>query len=222
MHARSQRSVSDSRTERGCAFTEEREYTCGSRIGNDTKRSRSLLEVAPFAIENHCMSPRIVTVTVSDTRTEADDFSGRALAEELAAFTLVRHLIVPDEPDRITALVEEIVSSGETDAIIFSGGTGITARDRTIEALESTFEKKLDGFGETFRRISWDQVGARAMLSRATAGTVGVCIVFALPGSEKGVRLGVRELIVPILAHVVDLLQGRTVHKPKLSTRHES
>jgi molybdenum cofactor biosynthesis protein B len=158
------------------------------------------------------MSPRIVTVTVSDTRTSADDLSGRALAEELAAFTLVRHVIVPDEPERISAFVRDVVAADEADAIVFTGGTGITVRDRTVEALEALFEKKLDGFGEQFRRLSWDQVGARAMLSRATAGTVGACIVFALPGSEKGARLGARELIVPIVAHISDLLHGRPVH----------
>jgi len=161
------------------------------------------------------MSPRIVTVTVSDTRTSAQDLSGKALAEELSAFTLVRHVIVRDEPDQIAALVRDIASKDEADAILFSGGTGITPRDRTIEALEPLFEKKLDGFGEQFRRLSWDQVGARAMLSRATAGTVGTCIVFALPGSEKAARLGARELVVPILAHITDLLHGRSVHKTK-------
>jgi molybdopterin adenylyltransferase len=161
------------------------------------------------------MSPRIVTVTVSDTRTSADDHSGRALAEELAAFTILRHEIVRDEPDQIAALVRDIATKDDADAIVFSGGTGITPRDRTIEALETLFEKKLDGFGEQFRRLSWDQVGARAMLSRATAGTVGKCIVFALPGSEKAARLGARELVVPIVAHIADLLHGRSVHKAK-------
>ncbi len=158
------------------------------------------------------MSPRIVTVTVSDTRTSSDDLSGRALAEELAAFTILRHEIVRDEPDQITALVRDIAAKDEADAIVFTGGTGITARDCTVEALEALFEKKLDGFGEQFRRLSWDQVGARAMLSRAIAGTVGACVVFALPGSEKGARLGARELIVPMVAHIADLLHGRPVH----------
>jgi molybdenum cofactor biosynthesis protein B len=165
------------------------------------------------------MSPRIVTVTVSDTRTSADDHSGRALAEELAAFTLLRHVIVKDEPDQIVALVRDIAAQDQADAIVFSGGTGISKRDCTIEALQTIFEKELDGFGEQFRRLSWDQVGARAMLSRATAGTVGMCIVFALPGSEKAARLGARELVAPIVAHITDLLHGRPVHqathKPK-------
>ena len=159
------------------------------------------------------MSPRVITVTVSDTRTEADDLSGRALAEELASFTVVRHVIVPDEPEGILAVIKEVMENDEGDAIVLSGGTGIAPRDRTFEAVEALFDKRLDGFGETFRRLSWEQIGPRAILSRATAGTIGTRIIFSLPGSEKAVRLAARELIVPLLAHAVDLLHGRTAHK---------
>jgi molybdenum cofactor biosynthesis protein B len=160
------------------------------------------------------MQPRVVTVTVSDTRTAADDLSGRALAEELAAFTLVRHVIVPDEPDGILAVIREVMENDEGDAIVLTGGTGIAPRDRTFEAVEALFDKRLDGFGETFRRLSWEQIGPRAILSRATAGTIGTRIDFSLPGSEKAVRLGARELIVPLLGHAVDLLHGRAAHTP--------
>ena len=159
------------------------------------------------------MPARVLTVTVSDTRTEADDTSGKALREELAAFDLLRHAIVPDDPERILALVREAAGQGGTDAVVLTGGTGIAPRDRTFEALSSGFDKTLDGFGEAFRRLSWDQIGPRAILSRATAGTVGTCVVFSLPGSEKAVRLGAKELIAPVLAHAVDLVNGRTKHK---------
>jgi molybdenum cofactor biosynthesis protein B len=155
---------------------------------------------------------RVLTVTVSDTRTEADDSSGTALREELAAFDCVRHLIVKDDPERIVELVRDVVYKGEVDAVVLTGGTGIAPRDHTFEALASLFEKRLDGFGEAFRRLSWDQIGPRAILSRATAGVVGTKLVFSLPGSEKAVRLGARELIVPVLAHAVDLVNGRTKH----------
>ena len=158
------------------------------------------------------MSARILTVTVSDTRTPADDRSGRALAEELVAFTLVRHVIIPDEPAQIVELVRAVMESDEADAIILTGGTGIAPRDLTCEAIEALFDKRLDGFGEAFRRLSWEEIGARAILSRATAGTVGTRLVFSLPGSEKAARLGARELIAPILAHAVDLVHGRTAH----------
>jgi molybdenum cofactor biosynthesis protein B len=151
---------------------------------------------------------RIITVTVSDTRTEADDTSGKVLRKELAAFDLVRHVIVPDEPERIVALVKE----ADADAVVLTGGTGIAPRDRTYEALTGIFDKTLDGFGEAFRRMSWDEIGPRAILSRATAGVVGTTLVFSLPGSEKAVRLGAKELIVPVLAHAVDLVHGRTKH----------
>jgi molybdenum cofactor biosynthesis protein B len=158
------------------------------------------------------MLPRLITVTISDTRTSADDSSGRALAEELASFKIVRHTIVPDEPERIIGLVRGLMESDEADAIVMSGGTGIAPRDRTYEALEALFDKRLDGFGEAFRRLSWAEIGPRAMLTRATAGTIGTRLVFSLPGSERAVRLGVRELIAPILPHAFDLLHGRTSH----------
>ena len=153
-----------------------------------------------------------MTVTVSDTRTAADDSSGRALAEELAPFTLVRHVIVPDEPERLLDLVKAMMAHDEADAIVFTGGTGIAPRDRTVEALESVFDKRLDGFGEAFRRLSWEQIGPRSVLSRATAGSIGKHLVFCLPGSEKAVRLGAGQIIAPILGHAVDLVHGRTGH----------
>jgi molybdenum cofactor biosynthesis protein B len=158
------------------------------------------------------MIPRIVTVTVSDTRVLADDVSGKALAEELSAFRLIRHALVRDEPSQVVGIVRAVMEADEADALVFSGGTGIAPRDTTSETLESLFDKKLEGFGEAFRRLSWDQIGPRAMLSRATAGTVGTRLVFSLPGSEAAVRLGARELITPILRHAVDLLHGRTGH----------
>ncbi len=156
---------------------------------------------------------RVVTITVSDTRTEENDGSGHALAEELRAFEQVRHVILPDEPERIRAEIVSIVAKNEADAVVLTGGTGIAPRDRTLEAIEALFEKKLDGFGEAFRRFSWDEIGPRAMLSRATAGIVGTCLVFSLPGSENAARLGAAKLIAPILGHAVDLVNGRTAHR---------
>lgn len=157
-------------------------------------------------------APTVITVTVSDTRTTADDTSGAALKEELAAFTLVRHAIVPDRADAILEVIAD-AQRASIDAMVFTGGTGIAPRDVTYEAIAGKLDKTLDGFGEAFRRLSWDEIGARAILSRATAGTLGGMLVFLLPGSTKAARLGARELIAPILAHAVDLVHGRTHHK---------
>lgn len=153
---------------------------------------------------------RVILVTVSDTRTAENDTAGRALREELAAFTLVRHLIVPDAAEALRKIVSD--AAGEADGVVFTGGTGIAPRDVTIDAITPLFDKELPGFGEAFRRLSWDEIGPRSILSRAHAGTVGRCIVFLLPGSEKAARLGARALIAPILKHAVDLLNERTAH----------
>lgn len=152
-----------------------------------------------------------MTVTVSDTRTADDDHSGAALKEELAAFTLVRHLIVPDDPERILGAIAD-AQRADVDAVVFTGGTGIAPRDVTYETVAAKLDKTLDGFGEAFRRLSWDEIGPRALLSRATAGTVGHTLVFLLPGSTKGARLGAKALIAPVLTHAVDLAHGRTHH----------
>jgi molybdenum cofactor biosynthesis protein B len=152
----------------------------------------------------------VLTVTVSDTRAAADDVSGerlRALLSE-AGFSLASHRIVRDEPAEIAELFGQIATDARADAVITTGGTGIAPRDRTYEALEPLFEKKLDGFGEAFRRLSWEQVGARSVLSRASAGVIQGRFVAALPGSPRAVELAVRELIVPLLGHAVGLLRG--------------
>jgi molybdenum cofactor biosynthesis protein B len=157
---------------------------------------------------------RVLTVTVSDSRKRETDDSGKALDRELTAagFAVIRHVIVKDEPEYIKDLVRLTATSNQADAIVLTGGTGITPRDNTYEALQSVFEKKIDGFGEAFRRISFDEIGPHAILSRATAGTFNECVVFSLPGSTKAVVLGVRRLIVPVLRHAVDLAMGRSTH----------
>jgi molybdenum cofactor biosynthesis protein B len=158
---------------------------------------------------------RIFTVTVSDTRTRETDESGALLVELLrqAGHTVVRHAIIKDEPEFVQDLVRNLSDENTADAILLSGGTGISKRDSTPEALEAIFQKRMDGFGEAFRRLSWDEIGPRAVLTRATAGVFNGAVVFALPGSPNAVRLGVEKLILPILEHAIDLAQGRTAHK---------
>ena len=149
-------------------------------------------------------------VTVSDTRTPETDASGvciRALLEE-AGHRVVSYEILPDEPARIRAHVERALADPGVQAVIVNGGTGIAPRDTTYEALTALFEKRLDGFGELFRMLSWEQVGAAAMLSRAAAGIAGGKILASLPGSPDAVELAMRRLLVPELGHMARLLGG--------------
>jgi molybdenum cofactor biosynthesis protein B len=156
---------------------------------------------------------RIATLTLSDTRTAADDEGGRLLGELLraAGFEVVSHAIVREDDAAIRAAVEA-GTGGDADALILTGGTGVAPRDRTVEVLAPLFDKTIDGFGEAFRRLSWEQVGPRAILSRAVAGVIRGRVVAALPGSLKAVRLGVEQLLAPTLAHAVEIAAGRGGH----------
>jgi molybdenum cofactor biosynthesis protein B len=152
---------------------------------------------------------RATIVTVSDTRTLADD-EGGALAADLvksAGHEVVRRVIVKDDVEAIRAAVRAACDEGH-DLVITTGGTGIAPRDVTYEAIEALLDKRLDGFGEAFRAKSWGQVGARAILSRALAGTAGRALVVALPGSPKAVRLALEEVLLPLVPHALGLLRG--------------
>ena len=111
--------------------------------------------------------------------------------------------IVRDEPADVHAWVEAALADPAVQVVITTGGTGVTSRDGTYEAVAALFEKRLDGFGELFRALSFQEIGPAAMLSRATAGTVGRRVLFVLPGSEAAVRLAVTKLILPELGHAV-------------------
>ena len=144
-------------------------------------------------------------ITVSDTRTEATDTGGRAIAELLTAagHEIAGRTIVKDDPELVRDCIGRQLANPAVQAIIATGGTGITSRDCTYEAVSAMLWKRLDGFGEIFRALSYEQIGSAAMLSRAVAGTIAGRIVFALPGSEAAVRLAVEKLIVPELGHLV-------------------
>jgi molybdenum cofactor biosynthesis protein B len=161
----------------------------------------------------HAKSPtvRVAALTVSDTRSPADDEGGNALAERLVAagFVVSFRAIVRDERDEVAGAVARICDEDLADAIVTTGGTGIAPRDTTYEAVEALLEKKLDGFGEAFRRLSWDEVGPRAVLSRAIAGVHRRRVVACLPGSPKAVRLAVDRVLAPILEHAVMLAAGK-------------
>lgn len=142
-------------------------------------------------------------LTISDTRTEANDTSGDAIAAALAArgHVITGRGIVPDDPHAVRATVQQ--QSAGAQVIITTGGTGITARDSTYEAISTLLDKRLDGFGELFRILSYEQIGSAAMLSRACAGSLGRTAIFSLPGSEQAVRLAMEKLILPEIGHVV-------------------
>lgn len=148
---------------------------------------------------------RCFVLTVSDTRTPDTDTSGRAIADLLtdAGYIVAGRQIVKDDAALVRGAVESHLALGDVDAVITTGGTGIAARDTTFEVIDGLLEKRLDGFGELFRMLSYQQVGAAAMMSRATAGLARGRILIALPGSEAAVRLAIEKLVVPELGHMV-------------------
>ena len=144
-------------------------------------------------------------ITVSDTRTEDTDTGGRAIVELLTAagHEITGRTIVKDDPDLVRDAIGRQLASPAVQAIITTGGTGITSRDSTFEAVNGMLWKRLDGFGELFRMLSYEQIGAAAMMSRAVAGTIAGRVVVSLPGSEAAVRLALEKLLVPELGHLV-------------------
>lgn len=147
---------------------------------------------------------RCAIVTISDTRTPESDTSGAATRTALIArgHEIVHYSILKDEPAQIVALVRELEQSG-CQVILTNGGTGITRRDSTFEAVDALLDKRLPGFGELFRMLSYADIGPAAMLSRATGGTFGRTLVFCMPGSTGAVQLALEKLIIPELPHLV-------------------
>ncbi len=148
-------------------------------------------------------------LTVSDSRTPETDSSGDAIVERLegAGHRVAGRAIVPDEPGRIRAALVDAVARTEVDAAIVTGGTGVSPRDSTPEVVGELIDKPLAGFGELFRVLSFEEIGAAAMLSRALAGTVGRTAIFVTPGSSGAVRLAMERLILPELPHLIGQLR---------------
>jgi molybdenum cofactor biosynthesis protein B len=148
---------------------------------------------------------RVFVVTVSDSRTEATDTSGRAAREliEAAGHVVAGYRLLKDDPAELAALLREIADARSADVVVTSGGTGITARDSTYEAVTALLDKRLDGFGELFRMLSYEEIGAAAMMSRAVAGLYRGVAIFATPGSTAAVKLALSKLIIPELGHLV-------------------
>ena len=148
---------------------------------------------------------RCYVLTISDTRTEETDTGGRTVVELLVAggHTVVGKSIVPDDPANVRQAIETQLSDPAVQAIITTGGTGISSRDQTYEAISGILEKRIDGFGELFRALSYQEVGTAAMLSRAVAGTAQRRMIISIPGSENAVRLAISKLVLPELGHLV-------------------
>ncbi len=148
---------------------------------------------------------RVAILTISDTRTGETD-TGGDIAEELlreAGQEVVARRIVRDEVAGIRNNLVDLLARSDVDAVVTTGGTGISARDTTYEVVDRMVEKKLEGFGEIFRMLSYEEIGAAAIMSRTLAGAVGAKFVASLPGSRNAVRLAVEKLLVPELAHIV-------------------
>ena len=163
-----------------------------------------------MAYEQHVNSAkdlvaRCAVVTLSDTRTEATDTSGRHIRELLAeqSHQVVSYKIVPDDPAMFEPLLLSLLASPTIDTILTNGGTGISRRDQTISVVEKHLTQPLPGFGELFRMLSYAEIGSGAMLSRAVGGIASGKLIFAMPGSTKAVELAMTKLILPEIRHLL-------------------
>lgn len=168
----------------------------------------------PSAVEEHRqggegLAARCSVLTASDSRTLESDASGDAIQQRLedAGHRVVSRELVADDRAQIQRRLESWLQAAELDIVVITGGTGITLSDRTPEAVRPLIERELPGFGELFRWLSYQQIGAAAMLTRAVAGIHGATAIFALPGSPKAVELAMDELILPELGHLLGLLR---------------
>ncbi len=153
---------------------------------------------------------RCAIITLSDTRDETTDKSGKRIKDLLAEQNqpVTSYQILKDEPDQITAAVRDLLAQPNVDVIITNGGTGIAPRDTTFEAIQGLLEKEIPGFGEMFRMLSYEDIGPAAMLTRATAGVAQGKVIISLPGSTGAVELGMTKLVLPELGHMLFLLRG--------------
>ena len=154
---------------------------------------------------------RCFVITVSDSRDENTDTSGQTIKQFLSAqgHHTAGYRIVKDEPVEIAALLEEALGKPDVEAVIVNGGTGIAPRDGTYEVVSRFLDKKLDGFGEIFRYLSYLDIGSAAIMSRAAAGTARGKVLISLPGSKGAVTLAMEKLILPEIRHMVSQLQGK-------------
>jgi molybdenum cofactor biosynthesis protein B len=166
------------------------------------------MEARSSVAEHKAQAPRAVrcvVCTVSDSKTPDTDTSGQVLQALLtgAGHEVVGYQVVRDEPSQVHAVIHAACTNPAVQAVLFTGGTGITSRDQTFEAIDALLEKRLPGFGELFRMLSYQEIGPAAMLSRAQAGVRAGRLVVSLPGSPAACRLALERLILPELGHLV-------------------
>ncbi len=156
------------------------------------------------------VSVRAAVLTISDSRTPETDKSGRLMKDllESQGHQITYYAVLKDEPEEIRKRVILLADSGDADVILTNGGTGITPRDGTFEAVSGVLDRTLPGFGELFRMLSWEEVGPAAMLSRAVAGLRGRTLIFSTPGSSNAVHVAMTQLILPELQHLVYEMKG--------------
>jgi molybdopterin adenylyltransferase len=166
------------------------------------------MNTAPSHHEHKVDAPKSIgcmVITCSDTRTVDTDTSGYRIMHMLkdAGHEVVAYHLVKDEPAKIRAKIKAAMANKKVQVIIINGGTGISRRDSTFEAVDGMLEKRLDGFGEVFRYLTYQEIGSPAIMSRATAGIIKGRVLFSTPGSENAVRLAMEKLILPELGHLV-------------------
>ncbi|MCK4367701.1 MAG: molybdenum cofactor biosynthesis protein MoaB [Thermoplasmata archaeon] len=150
---------------------------------------------------------RCAVIVTSDTREVETDKSGSTITQLLqdAGHEISDYRIVPNDAAALTDALESTMKTSQ--AIIISGGTGVSKGDITVDVVEPLFERRLSGFGELFRHLSYDEIGSATIVSRAVAGTIGTQVIFCLPGSEGAVKLAMKELILPEISHIVGELE---------------
>lgn len=169
------------------------------------------MQFTPHSHEKQAFKPvQCAIITISDTRTPESDRSGQLIQELLqqAGHKISFYTLIPDEPKLIQAQLQQLGNHPDLSVIIFNGGTGIAPRDTTYDAIAECLEKILPGFGELFRWLSYQEIGSRAIASRAIGGVYHQKLVFSLPGSTNAVKLALEKLIIPEMPHLVQQLQG--------------
>ena len=159
-------------------------------------------------VEHKAQAPTKIgcaVITCSDTRTPETDTSGYRIMNMLkdAGHGVFSYQLIKDEPKKIKGAVKKAAKNKRIQAVIINGGTGIAKRDSTFEAIDGMLEKRLEGFGEVFRYLTYQEIGSPAIMTRATAGTYKGKILFSTPGSENAVRLAMEKLILPELGHII-------------------